>query len=52
MSEFAFVEDVDEFLRDEFVEAFHERGALFLDTLGRVVLDYQTCVQTSQCSIL
>jgi hypothetical protein len=48
--ELALVEDVDEFLRDELVEAFHERGVLFLDTLGRAVLNHQTSKQTCQHS--
>ena len=49
--ELALVENVDKFLRDELVEAFHERGVLFLDTLGRAVLNHQTGRQARQHSI-
>ncbi|SRR5258706_4196555 len=43
--ELALIENIDELLRDELVEAFHERGVLFLDTLGRAVLNHQTSMQ-------
>jgi len=41
----AFVENLDDFLRDELVEAFHERSVLFLDTFGRAILNHQTSMQ-------
>ena len=44
----SFIEIINEFLRDELVEAFHERGVLFLDTFGRAILDYQTNMQARQ----
>ena len=43
--ELTLVENIDEFLRNELVEAFHERGILFLDTLGCAVLNHQTSTQ-------
>lgn len=49
--ELALVENVDKFLRDELVEAFHERGVLFLDTFGRAVLNHQTGTRARQYSI-
>ena len=41
----SFVENINKFLRDELVEAFHERSVLFLDTFGRTILNHQTSMQ-------